>query len=196
MSLCWEQMTPASELPVPGPWRAPQPCRSLWAKAVFCRHASCSCIMLSSQQLGVFALCPTRYTSSLAHIIHLSCPASHRQTALEALQAWPGGLQLGGGVTTDNAMEYLDAGASHVIVTSFVFREGRLEEERLQQLVGGDVHGAKGLRAACHCARCSASNRSSLNGTWHRTMYAHRLTGACQHASCSCAKDLPYSTRT
>jgi phosphoribosylformimino-5-aminoimidazole carboxamide ribonucleotide (ProFAR) isomerase len=65
----------------------------------------------------------------------VSCPIPYRQTALEALQAWPGGLQLGGGVTTDNAMEYLDAGASHVIVTSFVFREGRLEEERLQQLV-------------------------------------------------------------
>jgi phosphoribosylformimino-5-aminoimidazole carboxamide ribotide isomerase len=42
---------------------------------------------------------------------------------------------MGGGVTTDNAMEYIEAGASHVIVTSFVFREGRLEEERLAQLV-------------------------------------------------------------
>lgn len=42
---------------------------------------------------------------------------------------------MGGGVTTDNAMQYLDAGASHVIVTSFVFREGRLDEERLKALV-------------------------------------------------------------
>jgi phosphoribosylformimino-5-aminoimidazole carboxamide ribotide isomerase len=58
-----------------------------------------------------------------------------RQTAFDALRAWPGGLQLGGGVTTDNAMQYLDAGASHVIVTSFVFREGRLEEQRLADLV-------------------------------------------------------------
>lgn len=46
-------------------------------------------------------------------------------------------MQLGGGVTTDNALEYLDAGASHVIVTSYVFREGRLEEDRLKALVGG-----------------------------------------------------------
>lgn len=61
------------------------------------------------------------------------CP--RRQTALEALRAWPGGLHMGGGVTTDNAMQYLDAGASHVIVTSFVFREGRLEEDRLKALV-------------------------------------------------------------
>jgi phosphoribosylformimino-5-aminoimidazole carboxamide ribotide isomerase len=64
-------------------------------------------------------------------ICHVLC----RQTAFGALQAWPGGLQLGGGVTTDNAMQYLDAGASHVIVTSFVFREGRLEEQRLADLV-------------------------------------------------------------
>jgi phosphoribosylformimino-5-aminoimidazole carboxamide ribonucleotide (ProFAR) isomerase len=58
-----------------------------------------------------------------------------RQAALGSLRAWPGGLQLGGGVTTDNAMSWLDAGASHVIVTSFVFREGRLEEDRLKALV-------------------------------------------------------------
>lgn len=58
-----------------------------------------------------------------------------RETAFGALRAWPGGLQLGGGVNLDNAMEYLDAGASHVIVTSFVFREGRLEEDRLKALV-------------------------------------------------------------
>ena len=62
---------------------------------------------------------------------------THRQTALEALGAWPGGLHMGGGVNTDNARMYLEAGASHVIVTSFVFREGRLDEERLRELVRG-----------------------------------------------------------
>ena len=59
----------------------------------------------------------------------------NRSAAFEALRAYPGGLQLGGGVTSDNAGEYLDAGASHVIVTSYVFREGRLDEERLRELV-------------------------------------------------------------
>ena len=43
-----------------------------------------------------------------------------RQQALSALQAYPGGLQVGGGITAENAREYLDAGASHVIVTSYV----------------------------------------------------------------------------
>ncbi|KAG2452752.1 hypothetical protein HYH02_002982 [Chlamydomonas schloesseri] len=69
------------------------------------------------------------------HVIMLGADDASKQTALEALRAWPGGLHMGGGVTADNAMEYLDAGASHVIVTSYVFREGRLEEERLKQLV-------------------------------------------------------------
>lgn len=54
---------------------------------------------------------------------------------MAATQAFPGGLHVGGGINTDNAMDYLDAGASHVIVTSFVFRDGMLDEERLQQLV-------------------------------------------------------------
>lgn len=44
-------------------------------------------------------------------------------------------MQLGGGVTLENAAMYLDAGASHVIVTSYVFRDGQLDEERLQNLV-------------------------------------------------------------
>lgn len=71
-----------------------------------------------------------------------------RQAALGALQAWPGGLQLGGGVNTDNAKQYLDAGASHVIVTSFVFREGRLEEDRLKALVR-DLCLVGGLHCCC-----------------------------------------------
>ena len=55
--------------------------------------------------------------------------------AREALAAYPGGLQLGGGVTADNARTWLEAGASHVIVTSWVFREGRLDMDRLRALV-------------------------------------------------------------
>lgn len=69
------------------------------------------------------------------HVIMLGADDASKQTALEALRAWPGGLHMGGGVTPLNALEYLDAGASHVIVTSFVFREGRFDEERLKELV-------------------------------------------------------------
>ncbi|HEX7859932.1 MAG TPA: phosphoribosylformimino-5-aminoimidazole carboxamide ribotide isomerase [Verrucomicrobiae bacterium] len=67
------------------------------------------------------------------HIIMLG--AGNEQPAVEALRAYPGGLQLGGGVNLDNATKYLDAGASHVIVTSWIFRDGRIEWDRLKDLV-------------------------------------------------------------
>ena len=57
------------------------------------------------------------------------------KAAREALGAYPGGLMVGGGITAENAKEWLDAGASHVIVTSYVFRDGRIDMENLQSLV-------------------------------------------------------------
>lgn len=59
-----------------------------------------------------------------------------RQQAAEALAAYPGGMQIGGGITADNAQEYLNSGASHVIVTSYVFRDGTFCEENLRKLAG------------------------------------------------------------
>jgi len=55
--------------------------------------------------------------------------------ARAALAAFRGGLQIGGGINAQNARAWLDAGASHVIVTSWVFREGRVDEGRLGELV-------------------------------------------------------------
>jgi phosphoribosylformimino-5-aminoimidazole carboxamide ribotide isomerase len=59
----------------------------------------------------------------------------NEEAAVAALRAFPGGMQIGGGVTSDNARRYLDAGASHVIVTSYVFREGHIDRDRLNQMV-------------------------------------------------------------
>ena len=67
------------------------------------------------------------------HVIQLG--SGNETAAREALAAYPRGLQLGGGVNLDNAAGWLDAGASHVIVTSWVFREGQLDESRLTALV-------------------------------------------------------------
>lgn len=58
-----------------------------------------------------------------------------RAQALAALAAYPEGLQAGGGITPANAREYLEAGASHVIVTSYVFREGAIRYDRLREMV-------------------------------------------------------------
>lgn len=67
------------------------------------------------------------------HVIMLG--SGNETAAKSALGAYPGGLHVGGGINATNARSYLDAGASHVIVTSWVFREGRLDEARLAELV-------------------------------------------------------------
>ena len=58
-----------------------------------------------------------------------------KKEGLTALCATPGLLQIGGGITADNAKEFLDAGASHVIVTSYVFKNGRINRTNLKKLV-------------------------------------------------------------
>ena len=73
------------------------------------------------------------------HMILLNPPSSDyyeatKCQAMKALAAYPGGLQIGGGIHAENAQEYLEAGASHVIVTSYVFRNGKLNWENLEKL--------------------------------------------------------------
>lgn len=67
------------------------------------------------------------------HVILLG--SGNESAAREALAAYPAGLQIGGGVNRENARAWLDAGASHVIVTSWVFRDGRVDWARLDELV-------------------------------------------------------------
>ena len=67
------------------------------------------------------------------HVIQLG--TGNESEARAALAAYPGGMHLGGGVNATNARGWLDAGASHVIVTSWVFREGRVDWARLDELV-------------------------------------------------------------
>ena len=68
------------------------------------------------------------------HVIMLG--PGNEAAAKEAVGAWPGGLQIGGGITTENARDWLDQGAAAIIVTSYVFRKGVIHEERLKNLVG------------------------------------------------------------
>lgn len=67
------------------------------------------------------------------HVIKLG--PGNEEAAREALAVWPGGLQIGGGITDHNAQKWLDAGASHVIVTSWLFdADGLFVKDRLVQL--------------------------------------------------------------
>ncbi len=66
------------------------------------------------------------------HVIMLG--PGNEQAAASALEAWPNGLQVGGGITLDNASYWLDKGAQAVIVTSYIFYDGKIDEDRLLRL--------------------------------------------------------------
>lgn len=81
------------------------------------------------------------------HVISLG--AGNQEVALDALRAFPGGLQYGGGINPDNATDFLDAGASHVIVTSYVFSSGKIDLDKMGQLL--DVTGKDNLVLDLSC---------------------------------------------
>uniref|UniRef100_A0A2N9HPA3 1-(5-phosphoribosyl)-5-[(5-phosphoribosylamino)methylideneamino] imidazole-4-carboxamide isomerase HISN3, chloroplastic n=1 Tax=Fagus sylvatica TaxID=28930 RepID=A0A2N9HPA3_FAGSY len=69
------------------------------------------------------------------HVIMIGADPLSNSAAMEALHAYPGGLQIGGGINSDNSLSYIEEGASHVIVTSYVFKNGQMDLERLKDLV-------------------------------------------------------------
>jgi len=95
------------------------------------------------------------------HVIMLG--KGNTEAAKAALSAYPGGLQVGGGITADNAKEYLDAGASHVIVTSWIFPDGKLDRERLERL--SKTVGKEHLVLDLSCKRvCGADGIAGTDG--------------------------------
>ena len=95
---------------------------------------------VSKQNAAFFANLYRNNGLSGGHIILLNPVFSDfyqktKEQAIEALREYPGGLQIGGGITPQNAEEYLNAGASHVIVTSYVFKDGKLHYDRLKEMV-------------------------------------------------------------
>lgn len=87
---------------------------------------------VSEQTAGEFAALYRRDGLRGGHVIMLG--PGNAAAARDALAAYPGGLQVGGGVSLENAIEWLDAGASHVIVTSWLFPQGLFVPERLEVL--------------------------------------------------------------
>lgn len=90
------------------------------------------------------------------HIILLNPASSEyyqatKAQAFKAMQAYPKGLQIGGGIHAENAEEFLEAGASHVIVTSYVFKDGQIQEQNLKRMV--DAVGKKQLVLDLSCRK-------------------------------------------
>lgn len=95
---------------------------------------------VSEQDAAFYASLYKKENIRGGHIILLNARDSEyyeatKAQALKALSAYPGGLQVGGGITAENAKEFIDAGASHVIVTSYVFKDGRVNYEKLEKIV-------------------------------------------------------------
>ena len=67
------------------------------------------------------------------HVVMLG--PGNEDEACAAIATYPGGLQVGGGINAQNARNWLEGGASHVIITSWVFRDGHLDWDRLKELV-------------------------------------------------------------
>ncbi len=87
---------------------------------------------VSSYDAAYYAELYRQQSLTGGHVIALG-PGNQEQV-LKALAAWPGGLQFGGGVHADNAATYLDAGASQVIVTSYLFENGQFSWKRLEKI--------------------------------------------------------------
>ncbi|UJF33071.1 phosphoribosylformimino-5-aminoimidazole carboxamide ribotide isomerase [Paenibacillus hexagrammi] len=87
---------------------------------------------VSEQSPGYYASMYREDGLQGGHVIMLG--GGNEEAASEALRAYPGGLQIGGGICADNAEQYLELGASHVIVTSYIFQDGKLNWEHLEAI--------------------------------------------------------------
>lgn len=111
---------------------------------------------VSTQDAGFYADLYKRNRISGGHIILLNPESSPYYEATKtqaklALQSYEGGLQIGGGINDENAIEYLNAGATHVIVTSFVFKNGEINYDNLNKMV--DKVGKKRLVLDVSCRK-------------------------------------------
>jgi phosphoribosylformimino-5-aminoimidazole carboxamide ribotide isomerase len=94
------------------------------------------------------------------HVIKLG--PGNDAAAREALAAWPGGLQLGGGIDATNAAPWLEAGAAQVIVTSALFGpDGIFQADALDALVR-EV-GAERLVIDLSCRRTASGWTVAMN---------------------------------
>lgn len=94
---------------------------------------------VAEQDAAFFADLYRKSGLSGGHIILLNPVESEyyektKEQAVLALKAYPKGFQIGGGITAENAKEFLELGASHVIVTSYVFKNGKINYDNLKKL--------------------------------------------------------------
>ncbi|CAN5472814.1 hypothetical protein BH23VER1_BH23VER1_22360 [soil metagenome] len=136
---------------------------------------------VSSRPASYFAEIYRRDALGGGHVIMLG--SGNSEAALGALATFPGGLQVGGGITPDNAAGFLDAGASHVIVTSWLFEGAKFSFGRLEAL--RSAVGASRLVVDLSCRRTGDGWRVAKDRWQTLTDFAiapenlDRLVGTC-----------------
>ena len=140
---------------------------------------------VSEQPAAWFAELYKRDGLTGGHVIMLG-PGNETE-ARAALAAFPGGLQIGGGINAENARAWLDAGASHVIATSWVFREGRVDEGRLGELVKAVGQSRLVLDLSC---RLRDGNYFVVTDRWQKFTELTLSSDTLQKLAGSCAEFL------
>lgn len=105
------------------------------------------------------------------HIILLNAVDSEyyqatKDEAIRALKAFPQGMQIGGGIIAENAKEFIEAGASHCIVTSYVFKDGQIYYDRLKKIV--EEIGSEHLVLDLSCKKCADGNYYVVTDRWQK----------------------------
>nr|AGS52958.1 phosphoribosylformimino-5-aminoimidazole carboxamide ribotide isomerase [uncultured bacterium contig00028] len=97
------------------------------------------------------------------HIIMLG--SGNEEAAIRALRAYPGGMQIGGGINKENAKKYLDAGAAAVIITSYIFPDGKFSLEKLKEISNEVGKGKLVVDLSCYViASETKQSRAPISG--------------------------------
>ena len=146
---------------------------------------------VAAKDASFYAELYKEYGLKNGHIILLNPVTSEyyeatKAQAMGALRAYPGGMQIGGGITAENAGVYLDAGASHVIVTSYVFRDGKIDLERLRLL--SERVGKKQLVLDLSCRKSADGAYYIVTDRWQKYTDVV-LNGETLHELSSCCDE-------
>ena len=114
-----------------------------------------------------------------------------KEAAFAALGAYPGGLQAGGGIDCDNAADFLNAGASHVIVTSYVFRDGKICYNHLEKLK--TAVGREHIVLDLSCRRSESGAYLIVTDRWQKFTQTELSLDLLQELGASCDEFLVHA---
>jgi phosphoribosylformimino-5-aminoimidazole carboxamide ribotide isomerase len=143
---------------------------------------------ISDRPASWFAELYRRDGLSGGHVIMLG--PGNEDAARSALRAFPGGMHIGGGINADNARGWLEAGASQVIVTSWVFRDGHMDEGRLAELVGRIGKSRLVLDLSC---RRRGDDYFVVTDRWQKFTDLKISRETLERLACSCAEFLVHA---